>query len=135
MFLFVKKESKYNYYLSVDSLRIPVNNFVNNREPEEIIGFKVEDSLSKDKKNEGIISRVFKSSNGEIFAHVEWDDEKSTMEIVNDFNKESQIAVELICQDCGKIIKHDIDIKNHINCKGFPKPLLPEDSGKQAVFL
>ena len=125
LFLFVKKESKYNYYLSVDSLRIPVNNFVNNREPEEIIGFKVEDSLSKDKKNEGIISRVFKSSNGEIFAHVEWDDEKSTMEIVNDFNKESQIAVELICQDCGKIIKHDIDIKNHINCKGFPKPLLP----------
>lgn len=89
LFLFVKKESKYRYYLSIDALRLPVTNFVKNKNPEDILGFEVENSLLKDKKVRGYISKVFKNSKGDIFAQVDWREGKSTIEIVNDFNKES----------------------------------------------
>ncbi|HOV21771.1 MAG TPA: site-specific DNA-methyltransferase [bacterium] len=125
VFLFVKNESKYKYYLSIDTLRLPVNNFVNNKNPEDILGFEVENSLLKDKKIKGYISKVFKNSRGDILAQVNWDDRKNTIEIVNDFNKESQISIGLICEDCGRTMKHEIDINSHLNCKGFPKPILP----------
>jgi len=125
VFLFVKNESKYKYYLSIDTLRLPVNNFVNNKNPEDILGFEVENSLLKDKKIKGYISKVFKNSRGDILAQVNWDDGKNTIEIVNDFNKESQISIDLICEDCGRTIKHEIDINSHPNCKKFPKPVLP----------
>lgn len=125
VFLFVKKESKYKYYLSIDVLRLPVSNFSNNKNPEDIIGYEVENSLLKDKKIKGYISRVFKNSKGEMFAQVDWNDGKNTLEILNDFDKESQISIDLICQDCGKTVKHEIDLNSHLNCKGFPKPLLP----------
>ena len=125
VFLLVKEESKYKYYLSIDALRLPVSNFANNKNPEDILGFEVENSLLKDKKIQGYISKVFKNSKGDIFAQVDWDDGENTIEVVNDFNKESQISIDLICQDCGKIIKNEIDISSHLNCKGFPKTILP----------
>jgi len=124
VFLFVKEESKYKYYLSIDPLRLPVNNFANNKNPEDILGFEVENSLVKDKKIKGYISKLFKNSKGDIFAQVDWDDGENTIELVNDFNKESQTPINLICHDCGKSIKHEIEINNHLNCKGFPKPVL-----------
>ena len=125
VFLFVKEESKYKYYLSIDALRLPVSNFANNKNPEDILGFEVENSLLKDKKIKGYISKVFKNCKGDIFAQVDWDDGENTIEVVNDFDKESQISIDLICQDCGKTIKHEIDINSHLNCKGFAKPILP----------
>jgi DNA modification methylase len=125
VFLFVKEESKYKYYLSIDALRLPVSNFANNKKPEDILGFEVENSLLKDKKIKGYISKVFKNSKANIFAQVDWNNGENTVEIVNDFDKESQISINLICQDCGKTIKHEIDINSHLNCKGFPKPILP----------
>lgn len=125
IFLFVKKESKYKYYLSIDALRLPVSNFANNKNPEDILGFEVENSLLKDKKIKGYISKVFKNSKDDIFAQVDWNDGENTLEIVQGFDKESQISIDLICQDCGKPIKHEIDIDSHLNCKGFAKPILP----------
>lgn len=125
VFLFIKEESKYRYYLSIDPLRLPVSNFANNKNPEDILGFEVENSLLRHKKAKGYISKVFRNSKGDIFAQVEWDGGKDTIEIVNDFDKESQISIDLICPDCGKTIKHEIDINSHINCKGFPKPIMP----------
>jgi DNA modification methylase len=125
VFLFVKKESKYKYYFSLDTLRFPTKNFVNNKKPEEILGLEVRNSLLKNNKLKGYVSKVFKNSQGNIFAQVDWEDGKSTIEIVQDFDKESQIPVELICPDCKKIIKIEIDIENHRNCKSFPKPILP----------
>ena len=101
------------------------NQHLYNKNPEDILGFEVENSLLKDKKIQGYISKVFKNSKGDIFAQVDWDDGENTIEVVNDFNKESQISIDLICQDCGKIIKHEIDISSHLNCKGFPKTILP----------
>jgi DNA modification methylase len=125
VFLFVKEESKYNYYLSLDKLRLPVSNFTNNKSPEDIVGFDVENSLLKDSKNKGYVLKVFKSPKDDIFAQVAWENGKTTIEIVQGFDKESQLSVELICRDCGKTIKHEIDINNHSNCKGFPEPILP----------
>jgi DNA modification methylase len=125
VFLFVKEESKYKYYLSIDALRLPVSNFANNKNPEDILGFEVKNSLLRDKKTKGYISKVFTNSKGSIFAQVEWDNGENTIEVVNDFDKESQISIDLICRDCGKTIKHEIDISSHLNCKGFPEPILP----------
>jgi len=125
VFLFVKEASKYNYYLSLDKLRLPVSNFTNNKSPEDILNFDVENSLLKDSKSKGHVFKVFKSPKGDIFAQVAWENGKTTIEVVNDFDKESQLPVELVCQDCGKTIKHEIDINNHYGCKGFPKPILP----------
>jgi DNA modification methylase len=125
VFLFVKKESKYSYYLSLDELRLPVSNFSNNKKAEEILGFEVENSLIKDKHIKGVIDKVFKNPTGNIFAQVDWEDRKKTIEIVQDFDKESQIPIELVCQDCGATIRNDVDINTHIDCKEFPKPILP----------
>ncbi len=44
---------------------------------------------------------------------------------MNDFSKESQIPVGLVCEECEKTIKNEIDINNHISCKGFFRPILP----------
>lgn len=124
VFLFVKEESKFNYYLSIDKLRIQTNNFYNNRNPEDIIGFRVENSLTKQEKNKGHVLRVFNNLKGDIFAEVLWEDGKISLESVQHFQKESQIPVELICDECGSQIKHEIDIINHNKCKGFFKPIL-----------
>lgn len=125
VFLFIKAESKYRYYLSLDELRVPVKNFTAKKKPDEILGFDVENSLLKDKKIRGYISKIFKDSQGGLFAQVDWENERKTIEIVNDFSKESQISVDLMCKDCGKTIKNEIDISNHINCKKFSRPILP----------
>jgi len=125
VFLFVKKESKYKYYFSIDSLRLKTKNFLNNKKPEEILGLEVKNPLLKNRTLKGRVVKVFKNPQGNIFAQVDWEDGKSTLEIVHDFDKESQIPVELICPSCKGIIKMEIDIENHINCKGFPKPILP----------
>ncbi len=125
VFLFVKKESKYKYYLSIDELRVPTRNFTRSKRPEEILGFEVENSFLRDKKIRGYVSKVFKSSRCNIFAQVDWEDGRKTMEEVNDFSKESQISVDLVCKDCGRIIKNEVDISNHINCEGFYRPILP----------
>jgi DNA modification methylase len=125
IFLFVKKESKYRYYFSIDTLRLPTKYFTNDKNIEEIIGLEVKNSLLKDRKLKGYISKVFKNHKGNILVQVDWEDGKSTIEIVQDFDKESQIPVELICPDCGGIIRMEIDIDKHSNCKGFPQPILP----------
>lgn len=125
IFLFVKEENKYNYYLSLDKLRLQVNNFSYDKNPEEILGFDVESTLFKEIKKKGIVSKVFKNSEGIFFAEVDWENGKNSIEIVQGFNQESQILVELFCDNCGKTIKHEIDIENHYDCKEFPKPLLP----------
>jgi len=52
VFLFVKEESKYKYYLSLDELRKPINNFAAGKKSEDILGLKVKNSLFKDKKRE-----------------------------------------------------------------------------------
>ncbi len=136
VFLFVKKESKYNYYLSIDELRLPVSNFSNDKKPEDIIGFEVENSLFKNQKMKGRVLRVFVNNKHEIFAEVEWNDGNKTLEIVHDFNKESQISVGLICKECGRNIRNIFDVNTHNDCHGFPKPLLnaePDFSNKIEV--
>ncbi|MCM8824195.1 MAG: hypothetical protein NC822_05940 [Candidatus Omnitrophica bacterium] len=67
VFLFVKEESKYNYYLSLDKLRVPVSNFTNNKSPEDILGFEIENSLLKDGKIRGQVLKVFKNPTVEVF--------------------------------------------------------------------
>ncbi len=128
IFLFVKEESKHRYYLSIDELRLsPSSDFIeaSNKKPEDILGFEVENSLSKNNKINGIVSKVFKGSQGTIFVQVDWRNNKSTIEILNDFCNESQLAINLVCPDCGNAIKHEIDLNEHDRCKGFPKPSLP----------
>lgn len=126
IFLFVKKESKYNYYFSLDNLRIPASNFSNNKEPEDILGFEVKNSLLKSKKSEGIVVKVYKNKNGNIISKVKWNDNSETFEIVQDFNKDSQNIVELVCKDCGGMIKNEFQLNEHLNCQGFPVPILSE---------
>jgi len=128
VFLFIKKESKYKYYLSLDELRLPVSNFTSNKKPEDILGLEVENSLLKSKDVKGVIKAVFRNNEGNILAQVDWGDGRQTIELVNDFDKESQIEIDLVCEDCGKTIKHEIDIDNHnqtLFCKGILKPILP----------
>lgn len=125
VFLFVKEESKYNYYLSLDKLRLPISsNFTNNKTPEDILGLEVENSLLKGSKTKGRILKVFKNPKGGILAEVLWENGKTTIETVQDFDKESQLPVELVCPSCGKTIKYEIDINEHSACDGFPKPML-----------
>lgn len=139
VFLFVKKDNKYNYYLSLDELRLPVRNFLINKDPEDILGFDVVNSLSKGTNNVtqiGHISRVFRNTRGDILAQVDWENGKKTFEIVQDFDKESQIPIELICQDCRRTIIDSIDIGMHINCKNFPTPKIlpkPDFSKKEEI--
>jgi len=125
VFLFVKKESKYKYYFSIDKLRLPHKNYLNNKNPEDLLGLEVKNSLLKGKKIIGYVSSIFKNSEGNIFAKVDWEDGKNTVEIVQDFDKESQISIDLICPDCAGIIKNELDIDDHLNCNGFLKPILP----------
>jgi DNA modification methylase len=127
IFLFVKKESKYKYYFSLNTLRLPPKNFINKKTPEEILGLEVRNSLLKGKRIKGYVSKVFKNPQGIIFAQVEWENGESTIEIVQDFDKESRLVVDLMCPDCGFLIKNEIDLNNHLSCKGFPKPILPPE--------
>jgi len=128
VFLFVKKESKYKYYLSLDELRLPVSNFANNKKPEDILGLEVKNSLSKGDDIKGIVKTVFRNNEGNILAQVEWGNGGETIEFVNEFDKESQIEIDLVCEVCGKTVKHEIDIDKHnrtLSCNGFLKPMLP----------
>jgi DNA modification methylase len=129
IFLFVKKESKYSYFLSLDKLRLPINNFSNNKNPEDILGFEVENSLLKGNRIKGHVFKVFSDPAGNIFAEVLWENGKKTIELIQDFNKESQLQIELICRNCGKVIKSEIDINAHFNCNSFPIPILPSEHG------
>lgn len=124
VFLFVKKESKYNYYLTIDKLRIPTNNFIN-KNLQDILGFEVENSLLKNGKIRGHILKLFKTPEGITLAEILWENKNTTIEIVQDFDKESQLPVELVCPSCMKIIKHEIDLSSHSACIGFPIPVLP----------
>lgn len=127
VFLFVKEESKYNYYLSIDELRLSVKNFSNIKEPEEIIGLKVKNNLFKDKKGktEGQVEKVFRTKDGNTLAEVNWKNGEKVLTLVNDFDKESQIEVSLVCEKYGKKVIHEIDLDNHTNCDGFLRPMLP----------
>jgi len=127
VFLFIKKENRYNYYLSLDKLRVPSNNFASNKNPEDILGFRVENSLFKAGKLKGQVFKVLKNSEGNIFVEVIWESGEKTIESVQDFDKESQLPVMLICQYCGKSIKQESDIIYHNSCKGFPEPILPKN--------
>jgi len=127
VFLFVKEESKYKYYLSLDELRLPVTNFTAEKKAEELLGFQVEDPLNKSGKREGEVSRVFRNNEGRVIVKVSWKDGKETYEVVNDFNQESQLEVELECPDCKRIITQEIEIEKHrsLFCKGFLRPIMP----------
>lgn len=127
VFLFVKKENKYNYYLSLNNLRIKTKSFDYNKRLEEIVGIRVINSLLKDKKITGVISNVFQNSNGNLFAEVSWENKKRTIEILNEFDKESQVEIDLICNACNNRIRNEIEIENHKNCNGFLKPILPDN--------
>ncbi len=127
IFLLVKKESKYRYYFSIDKLRLLTKNFLYNKNPQELLGIEVKNSLLKDKKLTGYVASLFKNSQGSIFVKVNWEDGKSTIEVVQDFDKESQIPIDLICSDCGGVIKNELDIDKHLSCNGFPKPILPPE--------
>jgi len=128
IFLFVKEENKYKYYLSLDDIRIKVSNLMENKKPEELIGLSVENSLNKNNKIKGEVIKVFKSKEDIIISQVYWENGENSYEIVNDLNKESQLIVNLECLNCGKIINNEIDLEKHrsIFCKGFFKPILPE---------
>ncbi|MFN7170884.1 MAG: site-specific DNA-methyltransferase [Candidatus Omnitrophota bacterium] len=123
--MFVKEENKYNYYLSLDKLRLPISNLTIDRNPEDILGLEVKNSLLKENKLKGQVINIFKNSKGDIFAEVLWENKKTTIELVQDFSEESQLPVELVCQGCKKIIKNEMDINAHYICKEFPKPILP----------
>jgi DNA modification methylase len=125
IFLFVKRESKYKYYLSLDKLRLPANNGINIKSPEDILGYEVQNSLLKEDKIKGKVIKVFKTSNNHIIAEVLWENGKTTFEVVQDFDKESQLPIELVCPKCKKTIKSEIDVYTHNNCDGFPEPILP----------
>jgi DNA modification methylase len=125
VFLFVRKESKYKYYLSLDELRLPANNFNHRRKPEEILGYEVENSLLRNRKLKGYISKIFRNNNGEIIAKVDWENSQKTFEVVRAFDKESQISIKLICDHCGKTISHEIDLSTHVSCEGHLLPILP----------
>lgn len=130
VFLFVKKESKYRYYLSLDELRKPITNFVVNKKPEDIVNLRVKNTLFKEKKGktEGKIEEVFKTADGYILAQVKWINGEQSLILVNDFDEDSQINVDLTCQLCGKKICDEIDLIQHNNCRGFPIPILPPKS-------
>ncbi len=130
IFLFVKKESKYKYYLSIDELRKPINNFVINKKPQDLIGLKVKNSLFKDKKGKtwGEVEEVFKTKDGSILAQIKWINGERSLILVNEFDKESQIKIDLVCPSCGRKISNEIDLNQHTNCNGFLKPILPPKS-------
>lgn len=134
VFLFVKQESKYNYYLSIDELRLPVSNFSNDKKPENIIGFDVENPLFKDRNIKGNVLKVFVNNKNEIFAEVEWEDGNKTLELIQNFNRESQISVELVCHECGKNIRNILDVNNHNNCHGFPNPILQAEPDSKNII-
>ncbi len=128
IFLFVKEEAKYKYFLSIDELRLSISSdFIDasKKKPDDILGFEVENSLQRNGKVRGKVSKIFKGPQGSFLVQVDWMNDKNTIEILNDFSKESQLTINLICEDCGGLIKHEIDLNIHLNCKGFPKPLLP----------
>lgn len=124
-FLFVKEESKYQYYLSIDELRIPVPNKEKERNREELIGMEVRDSLQKDGKEKGVVKEIYKDEEGDIFVRVLWENGNKTIELVQDFSQESQLDVELLCQSCQERIKKYIEIERHKGCKDFPLPVFP----------
>ncbi|MBN2854411.1 site-specific DNA-methyltransferase [Patescibacteria group bacterium] len=131
VFLFVKNKNKYNYYFSIDELRKPNNNSsFYTKKPEDIMGFKVRNSLFKNKKGktQGRVEEVFKTTDGNILAQVKWINGETSLLLVNDFNKESQMKVDLICPACRRRISNGVDADVHLNCKGFPRPLLPSKS-------
>jgi len=127
VFLFVKEESKYKYYISIDDLRIPVISYEKDKEPSKLIGLYVENSLNKNANKKGEVTNIYKNNENNIIANVCWESGENTYEAVNDFNRESQIVINLECSDCGNIISKEIDIERHksIFCKGFYKPILP----------
>lgn len=123
IFLFVKKENKYNYYFSLDNLRIPARDWKIEKKPEEIIGLEVKNSLNRDQKSSGFVSKLLKDKNKNLFAEVLWQDGKRALNIIQDFKDESQIFVPFLCDKCFKKIHNEIDVADHNNCDGFPKPI------------
>jgi len=126
VFLFVREESKYKYYLSVDELRLPISNFTVDKRPADIVGLTVKNTLFKDKKgkDEGYVEKVYRTKDGNILALVKWESGEESLIIANNFMKKSQIEIDLVCPKCGKNIRSDVDINEH-NCKEFPIPKLP----------
>jgi len=126
VFLFVKEESKYRYHLSLDALRIPAQNFNSEKKPEDLLGMRVRDSLRKDSIVEGVMEVVHRDEEDNIIlAEVSWQDKSKTVEIVQNFNKESQIQLEMFCGKCKKKAKNEIEIIEHEDCNGFLLPILP----------
>lgn len=126
VYLFVKKESKYNYYLSLDTLRIPLRDDTIKRRPEDIIGYEVRSSLTKKESKKGFISKIFKDGKNNLWAEIIWDDKNISINLIQDFSQESQLEVILLCEKCFKKIENEADVLNHYYCDGFPKPILPE---------
>lgn len=127
VFLFVKSESKYLYFLNIDKLRNQSNGFYYDKRPEEILGLKVINSLVRDEKIEGTVTNVYKDENGVVFVQVEWENGSRTIEVVQDFKKESRVPIKLNCEVCGKEIKNEKDILEHDICDSFPIPELPSE--------
>jgi len=129
VFLFVKKESKYQYYLSLDPLRKPAKDFLENKKPEYLFGIQVRNALLKrGKPLKGVVTQVYTNYKEEIFAKISWENGKETIERANDFINESHIDIKLICKNCGKLIENQIEAIEHLNCSIFFTPLIPSKS-------
>ncbi len=125
VFLFVKEESKYQYYLAIDELRLPARTKEEEKKPEDLLGMTVRDSLRKDGKDEGVVKEIYEDKDGHLLARVFWKSGSKTIESIQDFSQESQLGVEFFCPSCQKRIENDIDLEKHRNCGQFPLPIFP----------
>ncbi|MCX8009614.1 MAG: site-specific DNA-methyltransferase, partial [Ignavibacteria bacterium] len=126
IFFFVKRNSKHKYYFNLDEIRIRNDNYLDNKNIEEYIGYTVENSINKNKKLIGTIKNIHKDKHGNYFAEVTWDDGNTTFEIINDFSNVSKLEPTLICPNCNFELKNEFEIENHSYCNEFISVILPE---------
>ncbi|MEJ5305351.1 MAG: DNA methyltransferase [Ignavibacteria bacterium] len=135
VFLFVKKDSKHKYYFSLDEIRISTNNKNELKNPSEYVGYPVENSIKKNQKLNGIIKNIYKDADGNFLAEILWENKEVSFELLNDFNQESKIEINLYCPKCGFQSKNEFDLEYHKNCDDFPIPSLPEKINLDKITL
>ncbi|MFN4110870.1 MAG: DNA methyltransferase, partial [Ignavibacteria bacterium] len=130
VFLFVKRNSKHKYYFKLDDIRLQSNNQEASKDIKEFIGYSVENSLSKNKKLTGYIKSIHKDSSEDFFAEILWNDGNSSFELINSFDIETKLEVNLVCPECNKKFQNEFELEDHKDCNEFPIPLLPDSSNK-----
>lgn len=133
IFLFVKRESKYAYYIDIDSLREPFQTSKSNDIlPDKYLNMKVYDSLNKKGKREGFIDKIFENGK-RLIARILWNDGDLSYELINNPNNESQVDTPLFCPVCNSKIRTITEYKEHEKCENFPLPLLPHLPAKNIL--